>query len=96
MANASRGRPTGHKTKRFGDALMLELKLATEDKSELRVIARKLVSSAKKGESWAIREIADRLDGKAHQSTDTEHSFADPLMEVIDWVSENGKRAFNR
>jgi len=96
MANASRGRPTGHKTKLFGDALMLELKLADEDKSALRAIAKKLVSRAKAGESWAIKEVADRTDGKPHQSSDTEHSFSDPLMELIEWAAKNGNRPFNR
>jgi hypothetical protein len=70
MAAVSRGRPTGEATKLFKDALMLELRLADGDKSELRAIAKKLVAKAKGGDMMGIREIADRIDGKVPQKTE--------------------------
>lgn len=40
--------------------------------TKLRTIAEKLVEAAESGEAWAIREIADRVDGKPMQAI--EHS----------------------
>lgn len=41
------------------------------DKIEaLQVIAGKLIDAAQAGEQWAIKELADRLDGKAIQQID--------------------------
>lgn len=36
----------------------------------LRVVAEKLITAAEEGEQWAIKELADRLDGKAVQQID--------------------------
>lgn len=36
----------------------------------LEVIAGKLIEAAQAGEQWAIKELADRLDGKAVQQID--------------------------
>lgn len=33
----------------------------------LQAIAEKLITAAEEGEQWAIKELADRLDGKAAQ-----------------------------
>ncbi len=43
--------------------------------SGLERIARKLVQAADDGESWAIREIIDRIDGKAVQSVDVQSTY---------------------
>lgn len=70
------GRPP--KEKSFYNALSVALAQANgvdlEGKrvTKLRVIAEKLVEAAEAGESWAIREIADRIDGKPMQAI--EHS----------------------
>ena len=50
---------------------MLEVALADHGKDQtprLRKIADQVVTAAEKGERWAIEMIADRLDGKPHQS----------------------------
>jgi hypothetical protein len=44
--------------------------LVQEDSRRLRTIADKLVKSAEDGEPWAIKEIMDRVDGKAVQATE--------------------------
>lgn len=66
------GNPGGRpKTKPFRDALMMEAKLAEDGeacfapKGSLRWNARQLLDQ---GDVQAIREIADRLDGKAVQA----------------------------
>jgi hypothetical protein len=37
---------------------------------KLRAAADKVIDKAEEGDSWAINFLADRLDGKAIQSTD--------------------------
>src|SRR5262245_12346145 len=66
------GNPTGvgvGKEKLFRQALVMELKAAGEDLPELREIARELIEAAKSPahDDWtfAVREIIDRVDGKA-------------------------------
>jgi hypothetical protein len=57
------GRPIGsiNRQKPFNDALLLTLR---SNPLALRRIAAKLVERAEEGDLAAIREIADRLDGK--------------------------------
>jgi hypothetical protein len=69
------GRPVGSiNTQRpFADALRMELAAAGDDQRALRAIARNLIAIASSGEPialQAIREIADRTDGKARQTAD--------------------------
>ena len=42
--------------------------LAQGDGKKLRQAAEQLLTQAANGEPWAIKELADRLDGKAGQS----------------------------
>jgi hypothetical protein len=39
-----------------------------------------LVRQAEEGEPWAIREIIDRIDGKAIQATTIENADGSPLL----------------
>jgi hypothetical protein len=63
------GRPIGslNREKVFNQALLIELR---SNPLALRRIAAKLVEKAEDGELAAIREIADRLDGKPVQMLD--------------------------
>ena len=45
----------------------------------LDIIADKLVAEAAAGDIQAIKEIGDRLDGKARQETDNNHSLSGSL-----------------
>jgi hypothetical protein len=59
--------------KPFGNALRMELAAAGDSYRELRLIARNLIGLARAGEPGAlqaIREIADRLDGKPKQEAE--------------------------
>jgi len=68
---AARGRPTGvWADKAFRDALRLAVSEKEGDLPKLRVLASKLVDAGISGDVMAIREIADRLDGKPQQSVD--------------------------
>lgn len=63
--NANSGRK---QEKPFRDALKLELaKLQDDDQRGLRKIARSLIEAAESGDMQAIRELADRVDGKVPQ-----------------------------
>jgi hypothetical protein len=63
------GRPIGsvNREKPFNDALRIALR---GDPLRLRRIADKLATLAEEGDLAAIREIADRLDGKPAQVID--------------------------
>lgn len=63
------GRPPSEKT--FANMLRVAIKEAHEDgKDRLRAVADALVTKAMSGDIPAIKEIADRLDGKAVQQID--------------------------
>ena len=58
--------------KPFADALRMELASAGEDHKKLRAIARMLIDKAEAGEGWALKELADRTDGKPSQQIDVD------------------------
>src|SRR6476646_9164604 len=74
------GRPIGsvNREKPFNDALRIALR---GDPLRLRRIADKLATLAEEGDLGAIRELADRLDGKPAQVIDR-HDV--PLRELTD------------
>jgi len=53
--------------KPYREALRLELAAAGEDMKKLREIARAHISRCEAGDMQAIKELADRLDGKPMQ-----------------------------
>lgn len=64
------GNADGRPKKEKSFANMLRIALAETDEkgnTKLRAVADKLVSEALNGEGWAIKEIADRTDGKVPQ-----------------------------
>lgn len=62
------GNPGGRpKTKQFKDALNVAIRRTEGDKTKLAQIAEALVEKAAGGDVQAIKEVADRLDGKAAQ-----------------------------
>jgi hypothetical protein len=63
--NANSGRKA---EKPFRDALRMALAEAGEDHRALRIIAAKLIEKAQEGDMQAIKELADRTDGKVAQS----------------------------
>lgn len=67
--NANSGRRA---EKPFRDALRMEIAEAGENSRALRNIAKKLIAQAEAGDMQAIKEFADRLDGKAVQQLDVD------------------------
>lgn len=66
MANpTSRGQ---QRDKPFRDALRKRIAEASDDPRKLDRIAEKLLSLAESGDVPAIKEVADRLDGKVAQA----------------------------
>jgi hypothetical protein len=55
------------KAKPYADALRIAISAADGDGTKLRKIAEKHVALALKGDMHAIKEVADRLDGKVAQ-----------------------------
>ena len=78
---AERGAQVGNqnaaKSRMFYDKLRLVL---TQEPHRLRGIAEQLVRQAEEGEPWAIKEIIDRVDGKAIQATTIENADGTPLL----------------
>lgn len=65
------GAPVGNQNavkenRRWANAL--NRAIAQDDGKRLRDAAEKLLDSAAAGEPWALKELADRLDGKAAQA----------------------------
>lgn len=78
-------RPKGaeNKDKPFREALRMELAAAGEDHKALRAVASALIAKAAMGDVPAIKEIADRLDGKAAQPI--ENGEGGPLELTVTW-----------
>jgi hypothetical protein len=72
------------KNKPFWDAVTRAI--AQEDGKRLRRAAEKLLTLAAKGTPWAVKELADRLDGKAHQSVDLANPDGSALFASIERV----------
>lgn len=79
------GNPSGqHRDKPFRDALRMEVVAAGEDHKKLRAIARQLLSNAENGDIQAIKEVADRLDGKVAQTHGGDDESG-PVKLVVSW-----------
>jgi hypothetical protein len=72
-----RGERGQQRDKPYREALRMELAAAGENMKELREIAKAHIAKCKEGDMQAIRELADRLDGKPTQML--EHSAPSSL-----------------
>jgi len=72
--------------KPFRDALLMELLTAGEDHKTLRRIARAVISKAEQGDIQAIKEIADRMDGKVPQGIEGGDSDK-PFRMLVGWLT---------
>lgn len=84
MAGAPKGNTNASKGKAFYSALRRALarKGKTVD-GGLNKVAGQLVAAALNGEQWAIKEIADRIDGKPAQTNILEGNEDSPLIHKI-------------
>lgn len=75
------GNKNAHKGRMWHDALRKAI--TQDDGKRLRKAAEILLDKAAEGEGWAIREIADRLDGKPFQSVELTGDADNPLVQKI-------------
>ena len=87
MGNANSG---PKREKPFRDALMVAIKAAEADGNpkSLRRVAEKLLSEAATGNVQAIKEVADRLDGKVPQGISGEGGEGVKGL-LIAWMDSN-------
>jgi len=87
-------RPKGseNKDKPYREALRMELAAAGDNAKLLRNIARKHLANAESGDMNAIRELADRLDGKPAQAIEHQGDGAtyvvrmpEPVKDMAEW-----------
>ena len=78
--NASRGKPW---------RAAIDRALAQKDGKKLRAIADKLIDLAAEGDMAAIRELGDRLDGKAAQAIIGEDGSAPIVVEILRYADTN-------
>ena len=84
------GAPIGNlnaaKEKKWYEALDRAIK--QDEGQRLRAAAEKLLDLAAAGESWAVKELGDRLDGKPKQQTEISGPDGGPVQTVSKVVRE--------
>ena len=90
MRGAPIGNTNAQKGKTWNDALRRAI--ASDQGERVFKAAQRLLDEASKGSPWAIKELADRLDGKPRQESATE-SNADYISQhfQISFVTPNEK-----
>lgn len=86
MAGAPKGNTNSSKDNRLW-ANTIKRAVTQSDSKRLRAIAEALLTKAEEGDISAIKEIGDRLDGKAAQLIEADHSgtvFHEVEIHVID------------
>ena len=94
------GNPLGRRQEKpFRDALRIEIAAAGGDLKKLREIAKRLISIACEAEDHiaiqAIKELADRLDGRVPQAVIAEDEDGLPTRHWVTWIRDvdtNGYR----
>jgi hypothetical protein len=74
------GNANAVKGKMFYDKLRKRL---TQEPHRLERIVNELITQAEAGEAWAVKEVIDRLDGKAIQTTEMQNSDGTPILAGI-------------
>lgn len=88
-SGAQPGNSNYRKGRLFADEISRALQLQSRfaQKTRIAVIADKLVTLAEEGKIEAIREIADRLDGKPAQAI-VGDADAEPVRISVTWKGE--------
>src|SRR6516225_7054088 len=86
MTNYPRKTRGQQRDKPYREALRMELAAAGEDMKKLRQIAKIHIARCEAGDMQAIKELADRLDGKPAQIP--EHEFNKEEESVLKIVRE--------
>jgi hypothetical protein len=75
------GNQNAKKNKPFLDAMRRAL---AQNPHRIASIVDKVLEQAENGEAWAVKEIADRLDGKAVQANTFEDAEGNNLLNAIE------------
>ncbi|UOF80273.1 hypothetical protein [Caudoviricetes sp.] len=79
------GAPVGNsnasKSRMFYDALRKNL---VQNPHRVQTVVENLISAAEANEIWAIKELIDRIDGKAIQANTLENPDGSPLLSGIE------------
>ena len=90
IAESMKGNTNAAKGKVWNDALR---KAIAQNPHKVRAAVEQLLDLAADGEAWAIKELADRLDGKAIQSTDITSSDGTVVSAIaMSFVEPNGNK----
>ena len=73
--------------RQWGNAL--KRAIAQNNAEKLRRIAEKLIDMAAEGDMQAIKELGDRLDGKAHQTQETALTGQLEVVEIARFADKN-------
>ncbi len=83
MSHLSRPPRGQQRDKPYREALRLELAAAGEDMKKLREIARAHIARCEAGDMQAIKEMADRLDGRPAQILEHSTPDGDEITEIV-------------
>src|SRR5215471_1714403 len=86
MSHLSRPPRGQQRDKPYREALRMELAAAGEDMKKLREIARTHIEKAVAGDMQAIKELADRLDGKPAQMLEHSGPDSEPITKVVNEI----------
>ena len=84
MAGAPFGNNNAIKNKLWSDTLRRAI--AQDRGDRVRQAAERLLDEAAKGEPWAIKELADRLDGRSVQANSFESDGGKVTEVVVRWL----------
>lgn len=79
------GRP---KQKAFHDALRRELAKVEGDTTRLEAVAETLVNTAIAGDIFAIKEIANRIDGKSDENVNMRHEAGAGFLRLLQHIED--------
>lgn len=83
------GNPAGRKQEKlYRDALRMELAAAGDNMKAAREIAKVHIARAKAGDMQAIKEFADRIDGKVPQGLIGDDD-GPPVRHLVQWQKDD-------
>ena len=86
MSHLSRPPRGQQRDKPYREALRMELAAAGEDMKKLREIARVHIARCEAGDMQAIKELADRLDGRPAQMLEHSGPDSEPITKVVNEI----------
>jgi hypothetical protein len=80
QVGAPKGNQNAAKSRLFYDAMRKKL---VQEPHRLNSVVEVLITAAEEGEQWAVKELIDRIDGKAIQANTLENADGSPLLAGI-------------